>query len=208
MKTEYYAYLVDKLAHCADLDRKKIQLSFLFGYIGIFYEQILFGAFYKNQFYLKSTPRLMALFADPKKLSLAQGFLAKTLDYVHVPKHLWQNAFDFKECVHQTLDQEQHKKQTSPKKLHDLPNISLSLERALYKIGLHSCEQFKASCPFELFYQLEKNAAHQSLSETLLFHLYAAQQNIHVLCLTALQKQTLLTQYTDFLKEKSASLNL
>lgn len=215
MNTIHPHFMLDKLAYLADIKRSKLSLSLLFGYSGIYYETVLFGALYKNELYLKKVQPIIDLIKTKliqseaiEFLTLNQGIMCKKLDYVKVPEQLQNDPSLFVQLIHLAIDLNQQdrtkEKRDHAQKLRSLPNITFSLERSLYKIGIQTTEQLKKIGVFEIFYLLEKE--NKALSCNILFHLHGAFLQINSLGLSSVEKQKLLTLYQAFKAQKQLKL--
>lgn len=214
MHSEKLSFLLDKLAYFAEIERSKLTTSPLFGYTGIHYEHLLFGAIYQSYFYLKTDEKLIAFIESLEEfninplenLQLKQGAFSKQLHYFKIPNEIWENKSLFKRLIQLAIDLHKEDlmqiKQDQAQKLRSLPNITFSLERSLCKIGITNVAQFQQIGVFETFYQLEKAHKNKMLSHNILFHLHGALKKINSYRLNFEEKNTLLDAYFSFAKTK------
>lgn len=195
--------LVNKLTKITHLDQNKIQINYLFGYYSLNYDNVVFALVYEDKLYLKGNEHYHNLI---EALNLTQIIMdnfgmAKALDYYEINNELWNNQNQLKELteltIHHALDE--HKKQLKMKesRLKDLPNISISLERLLFKSGVPDVNTFSEIGPYEAFYRLLNQSPH--ISNNILYILYCALKKVHVHTLTQEHRQKIFQTYQKYL---------
>lgn len=211
MKSKKSCLLLNELASLTNIERSKFSLTLLFGYFGLLYEKKLFGAIYKNEIYLKSNPKLFCLLDKDninlnnfEFLTLQQGIFNKKLNYFKIPSLIFNNKSLLTKLFNLAIETHEQKtsvKNNSAKKIRTLPNISFSLERSLYKIGIKDADDLSNIGIFEVFYELEK--INKDISKSILFHLHCALLETNSLCLKADEKEIILKQYQNIKNQKN-----
>lgn len=89
-------------------------------------------------------------------------------------------------------------------RIKDLPNMTASLERSLFKVGITNVDIFRQTGTIQSYAKLKQS--NKSLSNNVLFILHSALNGKHVATLTDEQKCAIKKEYNQFIIPKYNSL--
>lgn len=203
--------MIDKiLALFSENDISLISLRTLFGGTGICYKGIMFGWIYANHFYLRGHAEYISMFnnLNMEPLILESGVIAKLLKYYRVTDNLWENEQKLAQIIQMVIDYSYQdklsKRQIKESRIKELPNMTLSLERALFKVGIINLKYFQEVGAFESYFKLEQN--NQEISKNILFCLHCALKKVHVATLSEESKFRLQQEYHEFLTNRARDI--
>ncbi len=207
MGNNYKKIIIHVLTEILQYNGKLISTKALFGGSGICYNNIIFGWFYNEQFYIRGHASYLSMITElkMKPLILEVGIRNKLLQYYQVTNELWQDEAKLANIIHMVIETSQQDKlskcQIKEARIKDLPNMTLSLERILFKAGITNIELLKQFGPFKVYYQLQQQ--NKNISQNILFSLYCALKGVHVAILTEEKKSQLINEYNAFLRNKN-----
>ena len=119
-----------------------------FGGYGLLANNIMFAVVSEGELYLRANDLVESLFRTRGMVNLiyAKRGLPFSLLYYTVYLALWQNNLSFcyfSKHAYQGVIFEVLSKKGPPVRLKDLPNLSASLERLLWKVGIQSAAELK-----------------------------------------------------------------
>lgn len=208
MGNNYKKIIMQILTEILEYDEKLISTKALFGGSGICYNGIIFGWFYNDHFYVRGHSNYLSMLVELEMnpLILEVGVRNKLLQYYQVTEPLWHNQTKLANIIHMVVETSQQDKlskcQIKEARIKDLPNMTLSLERILFKAGVVNIELLKQLGPFKVYYKLQQQ--NQNISKNILFCLYCALEGIHVAILTAEKKSQLTNEYNTFVNKKNS----
>lgn len=115
------------------------------------------------------------------------------LEYYRIEEHIWQDKALFYRLAIDSLNQTislQARKACEPTRLYSLPNISINIERKLYRLGIKNIECLQEMGAIKAFILL-KNDNH-NLKDGVLFDLEGAIRGCHKAVLPSEIKQELI----------------
>lgn len=180
-----------------------VSIKTFFGGFSISSKELMFGWINKKKFYLRGHQYYRTLFIDldMEPLSLSFGVSPKLLDYYKVSSELFNNKQKLHEIVTMVIEytrQDKHEQNRLKElRIKELPNMTLSLERLLYSVGIENLKAFRKVGYLESFYRI-KNKKEQ-ISINILFSLYGALNNHHVFLLSDSTKKEIELAYQSFL---------
>lgn len=183
-----------------------ISIKTFFGGFSISSKAIMFGWIGKTDFYLRGHSYYRDIFIElgMQPLSLPAGISTKLLDYYKVSEEL----FDDREKLHSIVkmvieyaEQEQNEKNKLKElRIKELPNMTLSLERLLFSVGIVNIPTFQEIGYLEAYNRIKNKKT--GISINILFILYASFHRRHVASLSQTTKDEIKLAYEYFLKEK------
>lgn len=207
INNDYKNIIIRILTEILQYDEELITTKALFGGSGICYKDIIFGWFYNDQFYLRGHPDYLTMMIELKMepLILEVGVRNKLLQYYQVTKELWQNEDKLIKIIQMVVEISQQekisKRQIREARIKDLPNMTLSLERILFKAGVINIDLLRQLGPFKVYYKLQQQNKH--ISKNILFSLYCALEGVHVAILTEEKRCQLMEEYNSFINKKN-----
>ncbi|WP_392552002.1 TfoX/Sxy family DNA transformation protein [Orbus wheelerorum] len=200
---EYKKSIINKLSSCfTQYEMKQISIKPLFGGAGVCLNEVMFAWIYDNNLYLRGhvdyLTRFIQLNMEP--LIFGTGVTVKLLQYYKVTNYLWGDEKAFKDIVQMVIKyaclDKLSKRRIKESRIKDLPNMTLSLERSLFRVGIINLAAFRRQGSFKSYYKLEQ--CNKSLSKNILYTLHSALMGNHVATLTEEQKNTLKKEYNEF----------
>lgn len=194
--------ITDKLLACFPEDNlSRITIKPLFGGSGICYEGTMFAWIYADKLYLRGHSEYLTMFNElnMKALAFDTGVIVKLLQYYQVTDRLWQNPLQLESMIHMVIKyafkDKQLKQCVKESRIKDLPNMNLSLERALYRVGIINLDEFRRQGPHRCFLKLKRN--NKNISINVLYMLHCALKGQHVATLSEKQKNQLQNEYNE-----------
>lgn len=126
----------------------KITVRSQFGGYGLLANSIMFAVVSEGELYLRANDLVENLFCTRGMVNLiyAKRGLPVSLRYYWVDSALWDDDLALRHFVKQAYEgakSEVLSKKSPPDRLKDLPNLSASLERLLWKVGIRSAADLK-----------------------------------------------------------------
>lgn len=185
--------VIRRLSHLGSLTSRS-----MFGGYGICENKVMFSIVSENKFYLRANNDLEAKFIDlgMEQLVYVNRGLPILMRYYHVNSLLWEKEQEFNEFAGLSLAaaKEDKRNETHSKghRLKELPNITLSIERLLWRAGIHDRECFYQVGAVKAFLMI-KNIS-QNISVDVLFALAGAIEGRHSATLTENFRASLLNE--------------
>ncbi|ATI63143.1 TfoX/Sxy family protein [Edwardsiella tarda] len=153
-----------------------------FGGLGVWCDGVMFALIAEGELYLRGREALGRDYAARGMcpfIYTKRGFPVR-LNYYRVDAAMWQHPHSLADLLQRSLQQarsDQASRLAAMMRLHTRPNISINMERRLYRIGIYSLEDLARVGATQAFSQL-KEANHQ-VDDRVLFDLAAAVQGCH-----------------------------
>lgn len=183
--------VITRLSYLDDISSRS-----MFGGYGICQNQLIFGLISEGEFYLRANEKLEQTFINygMKQLNYLNRGIPILMRYYLVDKTLWSNHARLQELVDLALQAAEEdkciKERSRGKRLKELPNITLSLERLLWRAGVLNQKMLFELGAVQTYLKL-KQISH-NISTNILFALAAAIEGCHVARLTEHFKNHLL----------------
>ncbi|ORT50011.1 hypothetical protein ST37_08760 [Vibrio sp. qd031] len=181
------------LCHC--LAQRSIKFKAMFGGIGLFYHRAMFVLIDQHRVYLRGGGALNATFERYfcKRFMQVKKTVCVTVDYYDVTDIFKKDRALF--VLLESLSKHQSRidkvgVKHREKRIRDLPNMRLTLERMITKSGVSDLESFRALGAVEVFRRVEAQYG-QQVNDTLLFKFAGALQGVHWQLLSDEYKQQL-----------------
>lgn len=182
----------------------EITIISLFGGSGVYCNGIMFAWVYENNLYLKGHADYLDIFVQQKmkRLEFHTGVTIKLLQYNQVTDFLWQNEKELIKIVKMVIEHthQMQSLQLKEPRIKDLPNMTSSLERSLFKVGITNIDIFRQMGVFESYFKLKQ--ANRNISTNVLYTLHSALIGKHVATLTSSQKCAIKAEYRLFIAVK------
>jgi len=168
----------------------------MFGGYGICQNQLIFGLISEGALYLRANEKLEQIFIDDKmkQLNYLNRGIPILMRYYLVDSVLWNDGDKFKMFVDLALQAAEEDKigreKTKGYRLKELPNITLSLERLLWRVGILNPKMLFELGAVQAYLKIKQIS--QNVSTNILFALAAAIEGYHVARLTEHFKERLL----------------
>lgn len=211
MKKNYKTLISKLLTQHTCYDKDLISTKALFGGTGISYDDIMFGWVQYDEFYLRGHPEYLNMFIELKMepLILEMGVTSKFLKYYNVTSELWADEVKLIELIQMVIDYSHldkvSQRQVKESRIRDLPNMTLSLERSLYKVGINNIESFREHGAYNSYFKLKQNNA--DISKNILFALCSALMGKHAATLSDGHKRKLKNEYKEFALSNNTNTN-
>lgn len=185
-------------------EMNKITIMSLFGGAGVYSEGVMFAWFYHDKFYLKGHHSYLTMFLryNMKPLEFNSGVTVKLLQYYEVTEQLWHDEEKLIKMI-QMVIKNSNKIQSyclKEPRIKDLPNITISLERSLFRVGITTLDSFRQNGSFKCFFKLKES--NKNLSYNILYILHSALLGKHVATLTDNEKSRIQKEYHQFAANK------
>lgn len=180
---ELVSRVIDRLSHLGVLTSRS-----MFGGYGICQNKIMFAIVSEDKFYLRANDELEPKFIDygMEQLVYMNRGLPILMRYYHVNQDLWNDESQFTEFANQALTAARkdklNKERYKSRRLKELPNITLSIERLLWRAGISDQENLFKLGAVKAFLMI-KNISH-NVSTDILFALAGAIEGCHSATLT------------------------
>lgn len=185
-----------------------ISIKTFFGGFSISSKATMFGWIGKSDFYLRGHAYYRELFIESgmQPLSLPSGISTKSLDYYKVSDELFRDREKLHSIVKMVIEYAEHdlseKNKLKEQRIKELPNMTLSLERLLFSVGIVNIPTFEQVGYLETYYRIKNKKT--GISINILFILYASLHRRHVASLAKSKKDEIELEYQSFLKQQIA----
>ncbi|OCG01646.1 TfoX/Sxy family protein [Gilliamella sp. wkB112] len=182
-----------------------VSIKTFFGGFSINSKEIMFGWIGKGDLYLRGHSNYRSLFIDSgmQPLSLPTGISMKLLDYYRVDKELFCDRKKLHTIVKMVIEcaeyEQNEKNKLKEQRIKELPNMTLSLERLLFSVGIKNIPIFHEIGYLEAYHRIKTKKT--SISINILFSLYASLHRRHVASLSQTKKDELKLNYQCFLEK-------
>ncbi|MCO6538933.1 MAG: TfoX/Sxy family DNA transformation protein [Gilliamella sp.] len=186
-------------------DVEDISIKTFFGGFSVNSKDIMFGWVTQKSFYLRGHPDYRSLFIDlgMQPLSITTGMSTKLLDYYKVGNELFKDhekLFSMVQMVIKYTKKEQYEKnEIKAKRIKELPNMTLSLERLLCSVGIKDVDTFQKVGYLNAYYKIKQKK--ETISINILFVLYSSLHRFHVATLSKETKKEIELEYQCFLNQ-------
>lgn len=180
----------------------------IFGGYGISEHGVMFALVYHEKLYLKASGELLQEFTQLKmpQLIVTYANKRKILQYYGVTPEQWADDVIlltlFKRALSMIVDEQKKEHQEKSMRLREYPNISMSLERLLNKIGIMDIETLKFIGAVDAFQRLKANC--DKISINVMYQLDGAIHGCHVAVLDENRKLALFNEFNKRISEFSA----
>lgn len=175
-----------------------VEVKNFFSYYALFKENLMFGLYKNQQFYLrissnafKHTPWVAELsrLTDPN-----MGIHHKY--FYHIPSSLLPRAKEYAHLLQETLQEIATEKRENElmrkKQIRSLPNLNINIERVLRRFGIFTIEDLYSRGAIPLFVEMIKVG--MDIDQNMLFRLHGAINRQHIYTFTPKQKLELMTE--------------
>ena len=182
-RTQLVNMVITRLSHLAPLTSRS-----MFGGYGICQNKVMFSLVSGDKFYLRGNDNLESQFIDSgmEQLVYMNRGLPIQMRYYYVYPSLWENDETFNTLSELSLlaaiEDKEYKENYRSDRLKELPNITLSLERLLWRAGIFDQENLFQVGAVKAFLMI-KNIRH-NVSTDVLFSLAGAIEGCHAAALT------------------------
>ncbi|MDU8925212.1 TfoX/Sxy family DNA transformation protein [Pasteurellaceae bacterium LIM206] len=184
----------------------KVMAKHLFIGYGIYYDNIMFGIYKNNVFYLKAEDELSEILEKHGAISwktLIPNAKLSISKYYHLPSTITNNKVLYQKLVLSSIHQIRLKQiEQALEKLNrikELPNLTIKHERLLSKIGVFTVQEFKLQGPFTCYAKLKQLGF--SLNIEFFWSLFASLQYKHVSLLTESERKQAFLRLNETLAE-------
>ena len=184
-----------------------ISIKTFFGGFSINCKGVMFGWIGEQEFYLRGHSHYRSVFIElgMTTLTLPSGISTKSLDYYKVRDELFEDSQTFHSMVKMVIKyaqlEQDEKLKLKKQRIKTLPNITLSLEKLLFSVGITNIEIFYKVGYLEAYYRIKNK--NSRISGNVLFILYGSLNHRHVASLSKATKKQIELAYEDFLKNKN-----
>ncbi|MDF7670378.1 TfoX/Sxy family protein [Orbaceae bacterium ESL0721] len=198
MKSRLARKLMDEFS----TEFKEVSIKTFFGGYTIYSEKTIFGWINESHFYLRGHASYRELFIakEMQPLSLPTGATIKLLDYYQVNSQLLDDRPKLYSVINMVIacacEDKKDKNRENELRIKTLPNITLSLERLLFCVGINNITTFETVGYLESFVRLKRYK--KGISDNLLFALFGAFHRRHVATLSKETKQEIALTYQQY----------
>ncbi|WP_294614359.1 TfoX/Sxy family protein [uncultured Gilliamella sp.] len=184
-----------------------ISIKTFFGGFSINSKSTMFGWIGKTGFYLRGHPYYRDFFIESgmQPLNLPTSISTKSLDYYKVSDEWFRDREKLYSIVKMVIEYTQHeqseKNKLKEQRIKELPNMTLSLEKLLFSVGIINIPTFHEIGYLEAYNRIKNKKA--SISNNILFILYASLHRRHVASLSQSTKNEIELAYQNFLEQKA-----
>jgi DNA transformation protein len=185
--------VINRLNYLGDLTSRS-----MFGGYGICLDKVMFSLVADDKFYLRANEELEPNFINNgmKPLIYMNRGLPIVMRYFHIESSIWEDEQRLKEWVELSLSaaikDKLNKDNAQSERLKELPNITLSLERLLWRAGIFNKDNLFKIGAVKAFLMV-KSISH-SISIDVLFALAGAIEGCHAAALTEDKRSHLLDE--------------
>lgn len=186
-------------------DVKDISIKTFFGGFSVNSEDIMFGWITQKDFYLRGHPDYRSIFIDlgMQPLSITMGMSTKLLDYYKVGDVLFKDHEKLlamvKMVIEYTKKEQYEKSEIKAKRIKELPNMTLSLERLLCSVGIKDVKTLQEVGYLSAYYKIKQKK--EAISINILFALYSSLHKFHVATLSKETKKEIELEYQHFVNQ-------
>ncbi|OCG21698.1 MULTISPECIES: TfoX/Sxy family protein [unclassified Gilliamella] len=186
-------------------DVKDISIKTFFGGFSVNSKDIMFGWISQKDFYLRGHPDYRSLFINlgMQPLSITTGMSNKLLDYYKVDDELFNDHEKLLAMINMvikyTIKEQDEKNEIKAKRIKELPNMTLSLERLLCSVGIKDVETLQKVGYLNAYFKIKQKK--EAISINILFILYSSLHRFHVATLSQETKKEIELEYQSFLKQ-------
>ncbi len=153
-----------------------------FGGFGLWHGKNMFGVIADGELYLRANGELGQRFTrrGMSPFIYTKRGIPVRMGYYRVEEAIWNDCMLFRKLARASIRQSVQEKSLQAResvRLHMLPNISVSIARALYRIGITSAEQLAQLGAEEAFLRLKNDRA--EISDQVLYDLAGAINGCH-----------------------------
>lgn len=176
----------------------EVTVKTFFSYYGIFKGDLMFALYKHGCFYLRITQKAHQHTSWIKELErLEDPRMGIHYKYFYlIPDHILPNVSLYSHLIVETLEEISEKKQKSSSRrktlIRTLPNLNISIERLLKRLGICSVKELFETGEINVFVELIKRGI--DVDKTLLFKLYGAIHHQYIYLMTPSQKLALLKE--------------
>ncbi|CBJ79917.1 conserved hypothetical protein [Xenorhabdus bovienii str. Jollieti] len=161
----------------------KLKKKSQFGGFGLLLDGVLFAISSDGELYLRGNSHAEVLFKarGMEKFIFSKRGIPVTLRYYRVNESLWQDQkqlFEYVNLAYQYTMAEIIDKQKMPLRLKDLPNLGMTLERQLWKVGISKVEELHMLGAKAAYLKLQQHRKQTNVS--ILLALAGAIEGCHV----------------------------
>lgn len=184
---------VDYLSTFGEIERRS-----MFGGTGFFVSGAMFALIKEDRIYLRGAPKLTEILLEKecKKFVHVKKSSTAIVNYYDITSLYEQHAAELGEYVSASLSnsiaEKEYRDSNLNKRLRDLPNLRLTIERMLKKAGINDVDTFFSMGPDELFRKVQE-AHGYDVDIKLLWMFAGAQTGTHWTLLSEDTKQQLLS---------------
>ncbi|MGO2334703.1 TfoX/Sxy family DNA transformation protein [Providencia sp.] len=164
-------------------------------------DNAIIGVILEEHFYLRGCLLAGSHFeaSELNRLVYSKKGIPLALRYYQLPEQIWCDeglCLYYIELAYRSAMEELQQKQTVSIRIKDLPNMNMSVERALGKIGIYHVEELRMMGAKACFLKLKQHGRHNP-SIKFLIGLAAAIEGCHSAVLPTNIKQELINWYND-----------
>ncbi|QYN43599.1 MULTISPECIES: TfoX/Sxy family DNA transformation protein [unclassified Gilliamella] len=199
MSSTFAKKILNKFSTLDDISTKTF-----FGGFSINSGTTMFGWIGPNDFYLRGHASYRSFFIKQgmEPLTLSSGISTKLLDYYKVNDEWLDDLPKLHSIANMVIEhakQEQlEKNEIKTKRIKELPNMTLSLERLLFSVGIKDVDTFQKIGHLEAYHKIKNKK--EEISINILFILYSSLQRCHVASLSKTTKNEIELAYKYFLE--------
>lgn len=181
-----------------------VSIKTFFGGFSISSKSTMFGWIGKSEFYLRGHSYYRDFFieAGMQPLSLPSGISTKSLDYYKVSDELFCDREKLHSIARMAIEYAEldlsEKNKIKEHRIKELPNMTLSLEKLLFSVGIINIQTFQEKGYLEAYHRIKNKKS--DLSINILFILYASLHGRHVASLSQSTKDEIKLAYQYFLE--------
>ncbi|WP_236611180.1 TfoX/Sxy family DNA transformation protein [Providencia burhodogranariea] len=189
-----YLHLEQLLGKVGELRKKNY-----FGGDCLIIDNVIIGLILDDLLYLRGCLFARSYFEsiELNRLVFRKKGIPLELRYYFISKQIWKNEELLAHCInlaYRSAVEERNQKQLVVIRIKDLPNMNMSVERALGKIGIHKVEDLREIGAKACFLKLKQYGKHAP-SIKLLIGLAGAIEGYHSAVLPSKMKQDLINWY-------------
>ncbi|XKM13271.1 TfoX/Sxy family DNA transformation protein [Orbaceae bacterium ac157xtp] len=187
----------------SELDFFYTKTLFGSGY-SIYYKRVMFAWVYDCALHLKGHKEYVDRFTElgMTALSYDTGVNIRLLNYYKITAKIWADDELLKMLVLMVLEHENKSKELIRKlkeeRIKDLPNMNLSLERTMYRIGINTVANLREIGAITAYHRLKTNQ--RNITTNILYAIHCALIGKHVYLLTEAEKRTLNEEYQRYIE--------
>lgn len=176
-----------------------------FSYYGLFKNDLMFGLYKNNQFYLRISQNALQHSPWVAELVRLNGpNMGVHYKYFYcIPEPLLSQPTHYAHLIQETLQEMSTIKKESylsrRKLIRSLPNLNIHIERLLRRLDIHSIDDLCAVGEIQVFVEMIKRGI--EADKQLLFKLYGAIHHQYIYTMTTKQKLELMTEANQALYE-------